>query len=140
MKNVMLTINGFQECDGEKNEQSFTGVAEYSENNGEIKLVYDDSADMGLNGVKSVLTVSPDGMVIMQRGGGSYGNIVVESGKRHICQYNTQYGCITIGISGDSVKNNLCDGVGTIELRYSIDVESRLLSRNRVEVIIEEDV
>lgn len=140
MKKVMLSINGEQDCGGVKNVTQFASVAEYYENDGEIRIIYDDSAELGLEGVKSTLIISADGMVIMERGGGEYGNIVVEQGRRHICEYNTEYGQLILGIFGKSVENRIKSGVGSISMSYSIDVDSGFLSDNKIDIRLEEEV
>jgi len=139
MQEVTFNIKGTQEIDGNTDVMDFVsiGVYEFSEN--EIVLEYDEGVSFGVNGVKTSLTIASDGVVTLARNGGKFGNLVIEEGKRHLCQYGTEYGDIMIGIFGESVANRLAENGGNLILQYTIDVNSELLSRNKVEISIREE-
>lgn len=139
MRKVTFNIKGTQEIEGNTDVMEFVSVGEYSITDDEIVLVYDEGVSYGINGVKTTLTLKKDGIVTLERNGGAYGNLVVEEGKRHLCQYRTEYGDIMIGIFGESVKNNLTEFGGELSLQYSIDVNAGLLSKNKVEISIREE-
>ncbi len=139
MKEVTFNIKGTQEIDGHSDVIEFMSVGKYTNSDDSVILEYDESVSFGVKGVKTTLTLHQNGVVTLERSGGKYGNLIVEEGKRHLCQYSTEYGDIMIGIFGESVKNNLTEDGGSLSLQYSIDVNAGLLSKNKVEISIREE-
>lgn len=140
MKNVVLNIKSSQEIDGQIDTMEFISVGSYSKNDSKTILEYDESVSFGIDGIKTTLTIDENGIVTLNRSIGKYGNLVVEEGKRHLCQYSTEYGDFMIGIFGECIKNELSPEGGSLLLKYSIDINSGLLSKNKVEINMREDV
>lgn len=138
MQEITFNIKGTQEIDGNTDVMEFVSVGKYMKTEDSVVLEYDEGVSFGINGVKTKLTLHNDGIVTLERSGGKYGNLVVEEGKRHLCQYSTEYGDIMIGIFGESIKNELTESGGTLSLQYSIDVNAGLLSKNKVEISVRE--
>ena len=140
MEKAIFNIKSTQEIDGHTDTMEFMCVGTFTISDKTTVLEYDESVSIGIEGVTTTLTINDNGIVTLQRSGGKYGNLVVEEGKRHLCQYVTEYGDIMIGIYGESVKNQLSVNGGNLSLQYSIDINSGLLSKNRVEISIREEV
>ena len=140
MKNVVLNIKSSQEIDGQVDTMEFMSVGSCSFNDNKTILEYDESVSFGIDGVKTTLIIDDNGIVTLNRSLGKYGNLVVEEGKRHLCQYATEYGDFMIGIFGECIKNELSPNGGNLLLKYSIDINSGLLSKNKVEISMREDV
>lgn len=139
MEKIMLNIKGVQEVDGEKDVTEFMSSGSIYEEDGSVVITYSDSVSLGIDGVETKLSVSPNKTVTLLRNNGKLGNLIIEEGKRHLCRYATEYGDIMIGINGEKVCDNLkADGI--LKLQYSIDVNSGLLSRNQVEISIREEI
>ena len=64
--------------------------------------------------------------------------LVVEKGCRHLCSYHTMYGDVMIGISGSMISADFDENGGRLEFRYTMDVNSALLSTNEVHILVEE--
>ncbi len=139
MKDVILNIKGTQEIDGHSEIMEFMSVGKYQNEDKRIIISYDESVSIGIEGVTTTLTLNDNGVVTLERNNGKFGNLIVEEGKRHLCQYSTEFGDIMIGIFGESVKNKLTPTGGSLSLKYSIDVNSGLLSKNKVEISIREE-
>lgn len=71
------------------------------------------------------------------RGAGST-RLVLENGKRHLCQYDTGYGNMMIGIFTSQLHSNLTDEGGKLEVRYTLDINSNLSSSNEILITIKE--
>ena len=140
MKKAMINIKSSQEIDGQTDTMEFMCTGIFSVSDKSTVLQYDESVSLGIDGVKTTLKLDDNGIVTLERSCGKYGNLIVEEGKRHLCQYATEFGDIMIGIYGESVKNNISQNGGNLSLQYSIDINSGLLSRNRVEISIREEV
>ena len=138
MENILLNIKGVQEVDGQKDVTEFLSSGGLSFDDENVVITYDDSVSLGIEGVETKITITPEKTVTLLRNNGKYGNLIIEEGKRHLCRYATEYGDIMLGINGEMVYDKLkTDGV--LKLKYSIDINSGLLSRNEVEISIRED-
>ncbi len=139
MENIVLEIKSTQEINGQSDKTEFVSHGKYSYNDNGVEIVYDESVALGVDNVITNLTVDKNGVVKIIRNNGSFGCLVVEEGKRHLCQYHTAYGNLMIGIYGNKVDNKLSSDGGDLTLIYSIEVNSGLLSRNKVEIKIREE-
>lgn len=139
MKKIVLEFKSTQEVEGNQDAMEFISNGEYKNDNGKITIKYDESVALGVENTVSTLTVSKDNIVTISRMGAVNNNLVIEQGKRHICQYKTPYGDITMGIYGDYVNNQLGSPDGELHMQYSIDVNMELLSKNKVDIKISED-
>ena len=75
----------------------------------------------------------------MQRSGALNSKMVIEKGKRNTCFYATPVGELVIGIFGEELNYNLTEKGGTINLKYRIDSDLRVISRNSVDISIREE-
>lgn len=139
MKDVIISISGEQGIDSDSDTIELTTVGRFGEKNGSYYLTYDESEMLGMGGtVKTGIYIRPDKSVVLQRTGSVESRLVVEEGKRSICCYNTSAGELLIGIFGEKVKTDLTSKGGEISMKYSIDSNLRLISRNSVKISVRE--
>lgn len=132
MKDVLISIKGND--GGEAIELMTDG--RFGEKNGSYFLTYDETEMLGMGRVKTSIYIKPDNSVILQRTGAVESRLVVEEGKRSVCAYNTEVGELLIGILGESVKTNLTADGGDISMKYTIDSNLKLVSRNTVKISV----
>lgn len=82
----------------------------------------------------SVLKVEP-GKVTMMRTGTST-RLILEEGRRHMCFYDTGYGALSVGVFTSELKTALDKSGGRLSIKYTLDIDSNLSSRNEIEVEI----
>ena len=136
MKDVIINIKGRQGLGDELDTIELTTDGRFGEKNGSYYMTYDESAMLGLENVKTALYIKPGNSVILQRSGDVESRLVVEEGKRSTCYYNTPQGELLIGIFGESVKTELHSGGGKIHMKYTIDSNLNLISRNTVDISV----
>lgn len=136
MKDVIINIKGRQGLGDELDTIELTTDGRFGEKNGSYYMTYDESAMLGLENVKTSLYIKPGNSVILQRSGDVESRLVVEEGKRSTCYYNTPQGELLIGIFGESVKTELNSGGGKIHMKYTIDSNLNLISRNTVDISV----
>ena len=85
-----------------------------------------------------MLRVEDAGRVTLSRTGAAKSQLIIERGVRHQCHYDTGYGSMMIGVSGDRVVSDLDDHGGNLEFSYSLDVNTLLASENSVFVNVRE--
>ena len=139
MKDVIISISGEQGIDNESDTVELTTVGRFGEKNGSYYLGYDETEMMGVgSSVKTSIYIKPDKSVVLQRTGSVESRLVVEEGKRSVCCYNTAAGELLIGIFGEKVKTDLTPKGGEISMKYTIDSNLRLVSRNSVKISVKE--
>ncbi len=136
-ENYLISIIGVQTVDGEsdrvevittgnfmkKNDRYFVGYKEYS---GEEPLSHYDNL-IKVDG--DVVTVSRKGEIRSQ--------LILELNKRHQCVYNTPAGNMTIGVFTRSLVNHLTENGGMLEVNYTLDFNSDMVSENSFRIKIE---
>ena len=74
----------------------------------------------------------------MRRSGENlYSQLIIEKGQRHQCVYDTGYGTLTLGISGDQIISSLDDNGGHLQVRYTLDINASMASENELLIQVE---
>lgn len=139
IKDVFITIKGIQGLDGESDVIEFATEGQMGIKDGEYYLSYNEGGllDSGDN-VKTQLFIKSDGSAVLQRTGSLKSRMQITVGERNICYYSTPQGELVIGIFGEEVSCNLDESGGTIVLKYTIDSNLQLISKNEVNIIVRE--
>ena len=136
-KDVVLTIVGTQEADGEQEQVELTTTGRYYKRGGLYYISYDESESTGFEDSKTTLKVEAE-KVTMLRMGKSRAQMVVEKGRRHQCFYDMGFGAMTIGISGNRFESSLSDKGGRLEFGYTMDINTAVASENTVVINVKE--
>lgn len=134
----MISILGEQKLDGEtdsvevltegnfmkKNDRFFIGYKEYDEENPNEH--YDN-----------LIKVEPHMVTIIRRGP-TGSRLMLEKGRRHQCLYQTMAGDLMIGVFTRTLQNRLHEHGGTLEVSYTLDFNTDLVSENRFFITVEE--
>ena len=136
MKKALISIKGapaLPDSDDEGFELMTDG--EYSLINGVSTFSYIDSAVTGLGGLLTIFDVEPD-RVVLRRGDGSDMVMVFSESQKHHFLYETPYGSVTMGIDTHSIKKNLRDDGGSLEILYDMVVDNVAVSHNLFQINI----
>ncbi len=138
MNNVVISIKGKQKYAGsnEWDVTEFTTEGLFEAVDCGYKISYDESDMIGAENVKSEIVVENGTLAEVSRHGPVSSRMTIEKGKRHSCFYSTPEGDFTIGIFGESVNAKIGDKKCEIYLSYTIDVNSSLISENKMEIKI----
>jgi uncharacterized beta-barrel protein YwiB (DUF1934 family) len=138
-KDVRITIKGTQYADDDQDQVELTTIGSLVRRNGVYYICYDESEATGFEGTKTTLKVEGDRRVTMRRVGENMrSQLIIEKGRRHQCFYDTGYGGITLGISGDDIVSCLDDSGGHLQVRYTLDINASMASENELLVQVEE--
>lgn len=138
-KDVCINIKSIQSSDeNEDVTELFTyGKLSKSNDDGEYRISYEESDAMGFEGCNVDLDIAENSVKLM-RSGNAISNLIIEKGKKHHCHYGTPYGDFMIGVSADEIKSTITENGGDLYLKYTIDVNSGLLSENEMYINIKE--
>ena len=140
MKKVMISIKGTPvPADNENVSESFELMTdgEYSSEGDTSTFRYFESELTGLDGMLTTFNVEPD-RVILSRGNGMSGDMIFSEKQKHHFLYDTPFGSILMGIDTHSIKKNMRDDGGSLEIRYDIEVDNVSVSKNLFEINIRE--
>ena len=139
IKDVFINIKGIQGLDQDTDTIEFMTEGRFGIKDGEYYLSYDEIG-MYNSGekVKTQIFIKSKDSLVLQRSGSIKSRMLIEKGTRNTSQYSTLYGDFAIGILGEKIEYNLTEKGGKIKLKYTIDSDLRLISRNEVNITIKE--
>lgn len=137
-KEVLIKIKGTQIINDEADSVEIFTVGNFYKKNGNYYISYEESEENGYAGIRTTLKVENNDKVTMLRSGAGKSQLIIENGIRHMCHYDTGFGSMMIGISGNNILSRLNDNGGDVIFKYSMDINSLLASENEVYVNVEE--
>ncbi|MCI7767329.1 MAG: DUF1934 domain-containing protein [Oscillospiraceae bacterium] len=96
------------------------------------EISYEDSEATGFAGSTTTVSCIGDTLASMTRSGSADAHLVIEKDRRHHCHYGTEYGDMLLGVSASKIINRLTEDGGVLYFKYTIDVNSALISENEV--------
>ena len=133
MENCSITMKIKQTADGVTDESELFTRGEYRIHKGAFYIDYDESEATGFVNSHARLEVDK-GVMTLTRTGSTFSNLVFEDGVRHFCHYGTEYGDCMVGITTQELSHSLNDNGGMVHLRYSVDVNSGLMTENEITI------
>lgn len=138
-ENFILSVTGMQTVDGESDKIELQTPASYITKNGSRYITYKEyDANYPDKIYRTTVKIDSDGIVTIMKGGAEKHHMILEKGVRHKCEYYTSFGSLSLGIYTESIRNELDDNGGELEVRYSIDIQAELASTNELHLKIKE--
>ena len=131
---VTLFIRGeqyFDDLDPDATELMTDGTLEMTEAG--LRLTYQETALTGMEGTTTTFEISGP-QVILRRVGSVNSQMVFEEGRQHTSLYETPYGELSVDIQTSTLRHNLSERGGLLEIKYSIAVEHAATGRNSFKV------
>lgn len=136
-REARINIVGTQIVDGEKDFVEIDTDGTFYEKNGSFYISYEESDDSGYKNCKTTLKITGEKKAVMIRAGDYESHLIIEPERRNVCQYTTLYGDMLLGISSVEIKNNLTHNGGDALIRYSIDIDTALVSENELKIQVQ---
>ena len=129
-----ITIKGRQVYgDEDQGEVCLSALGTYKQKDGARFILYKEYDEEDARAYRTALLKVEPGMVTMSRAGSST-RLILEKGRRHLCLYDTGFGSLTVGIYTSQLDVDLDDSGGTLEITYTLDVDSNLSSQNQLHI------
>ena len=133
--NVIISIKGkqsYEDMEDETIELVTEGRLEEDGSDG-FTLSYQESELTGLEGTLTTFQIEKDRITLM-RVGEVNSQMVFEEGRQHTSLYETPFGELSVDIQTSSLRHNLSERGGVMEIQYSIAVEHTVTGRNRFKI------
>ena len=127
---VLLTIRGeqyFDDVDPNETELVTEGVLEVLEDG--LRIAYDETSLTGMEGTTTTFLVKGN-QVVLTRTGTVNSQMIFEEGKQHTSLYETPFGELPIDIQTSSLRHNLAERGGVMDIKYAIAVDHVVTGRN----------
>ena len=136
----LISIIGKQSVDNQETETKLVAPCDYQLKNNNVYIVYEeyDNSDHEKKSL-STIKVDSESMVTLLRQGSQNTKLTLEKGKRHLCQYSTEFGDTLIGIFTHDINCEINKNKCKIILNYAIDVNTEHLSMNNVIIEVKEN-
>ena len=136
MKNVTVSVKGFQSIDNDENVVELKTVGTYNFKNDKYYIFYDEINEDGAK-TQTMLKVG-ENVAVLKRTGATDSRMVIEVGRRNSSIYSTPMGEFFMDIYGEQVKSTLNENGGTVSLIYSLNMNATPVGRNRIEITVKE--
>ena len=126
---VLLSIRGeqyFDDIDTDATELMTEGTMVLTEDG--MVLSYQESQLTGMEGTTTTFEVKGPRVTLI-RSGTVNSQMVFEEGRQHTSLYETPFGELTVDIQTSTLKHNLTQRGGVMEIKYSIAVEHTVTGR-----------
>ena len=137
-ENYMISIVGKQHVDGGTGEIRIDTLGSYVKKGDHWYIAYKEYDEDDPNRYQtSILKIESGEKVTLMRDN-SATRLILEKGKRHLCQYDTGYGSLMVGVFTSSFESTLNEQGGSLRVRYTLDINSSLSSNNEISIIVKE--
>ncbi|MDD3833249.1 MAG: DUF1934 domain-containing protein, partial [Oscillospiraceae bacterium] len=116
---VWISIKGIQHSQGESNELELSTTGQMERTGDGYKLTYQESETTGMEGVTTSLFINPTA-ITLERKGAMNTIMLLEKGRRTVCNYDTGFGSMMMGIYAKDIRTNLADGGGDFDFHYTM--------------------
>ncbi len=138
-ENYILSVCGTQYTGEEPDKIELQTRAVYVIKNGTRYISYKEYNEQKPDQpFRTTVKIDENNVVTVIKGGDTYHNLILEKGVRHHCDYKTPYGTLFLGVFTEDVRIRLGETGGTLEVAYNLDVDSELISKNKLSLKLEE--
>ena len=136
-ENAIITIQNQQSGAFGEDSFSLSTVGQFNVEDNRYIISYQDSDATGFDGCETTLSVEPD-LVMLRRTGKYEANLLLQPGVRNTGHYVTAMGDLPLGVTADTIEYQLTENGGTLDLRYTLDINSSYLLSNQMSITIRE--
>lgn len=99
------------------------------------RLTYMESAVTGMEGVQTTVEVVGDRLQLRRTGAFS-SLLILEKQQRYLCQYDTPYGQLMLGVYTSQLEHRMTHEGGVIRIAYTIDFGGDMASRHQLTIAV----
>ncbi len=139
-ENYLINVIITQETQGEKEMIESTTVGEYEQKDNKKFIRYKEYSNSDpVTSIESEVKIDQDGVIKIKRIGEITTELILEEGKRHICECHTIAGNMIIGIFANYVTDKLSSDGGYLKAEYEVDFGSGFVNLNKITINIKKN-
>ncbi|MEG0895054.1 MAG: DUF1934 domain-containing protein [Oscillospiraceae bacterium] len=131
-KEVLISIKGVQTVEDSQDVTELFTQGLFYKKNDNYYVCYDESETTGFGGCKTTLKIEKNNRLTLIRAGEIRSHLIIELGQRNVGHYGVPGGDVMVGVYTKDYLNNLNDDGGDLYFKYSMDINSSLISDNEV--------
>ncbi len=116
---VKISLTAHQQIDGTHETHAVTAFGHLSGEEGRWVLSYAERDEEGGERFTTLRLI--DGEAQMEREAPHRSLLLMQPGRRCVCEYGTPYGALSVGVYTHAVHDRLTADGGSLELRYTLD-------------------
>ncbi len=133
-QDVLISIRGTQQDDeGQDQTMELTTAGTLWRDGDTVCLSYVETEMTGMDGVKTTFRIEGD-QIVMVREGELQSTMTFVEGDRSESLYDLGFAAFLLRVSSKRVRARIGDGEGRLELRYSVEMEGRLVANHNYEI------
>ncbi len=136
--NYMISIIGEQKIDGQTDKIEVLTAGNYLVKKDHFYIGYKEYDEENPSIVFNNLIKVEKNKVTINRKGPMGSQLLLEKDRRHQCIYQTVAGDLSIGIFTKTLNSTLGKNGGTLEVSYTLDFNTDLMSENTFKIKVEE--
>ena len=138
-KKVLITITGQQNIDENIEEIQLVVSGLYYEKNGIKYLEYEEYDKKGLDEkIKCTIKINKNNSINLNKTGKYGSKLILEKKQHRLCLYGTEFGNISMGVYTSNISCYFEKNNATIHATYTLDLNSKLISTNKILINIKE--
>lgn len=136
----IISITNKQLLNYERNDIEVITFGTYKKTKNKYYVIYDEYDSVISNSkVPTVIKVENSNMITITKGGNNEYQLILEKGNRHYCQYQTEFGVLSVGVYVENIKYDLLENAGSIYMKYSLDMDCNVTMVNEIYINIKEN-
>ena len=128
----LIRIHGVMEQDDDRDSVELMTRGSFVCREGSFYITYKETETTGFEGCVTTLRLEPSGRMTMLRKGQASSHLVLQEGVRHVGSYSVYGGSMEIGVYTDRLDCRMAEHGGSIELAYTLDMNTTLMSENEL--------
>lgn len=129
MKKVLITVNTTQSYNEESDTIELVTEGIMNFENNEYNLEYDETEISGMGGTTTNIKISDDSVELIRKGT-TNSHLKFKKGYTHLSLYGIEEGAFEIAVKTNSIKIDINELGGRVDLDYKIETQGVEISRN----------
>jgi uncharacterized beta-barrel protein YwiB (DUF1934 family) len=125
---AFISIKGIEQIDSNENVIEFKTNGTFEKKNDIFFINYDETDEEG-HTTKTVIRATSDS-IALKRDGIISQTMLFRKNERHLCQYNTLFGQMILGVNTTDLICKLTESGGNLSIKYGLEHNGSLLSNH----------
>lgn len=132
----IISIEGTQIVDNQEETIKLTTLGTYLKKGHTRYIIYDEYENEDIPTSKNILKIKNSNYITLIKSNNERSRLILEQNERHQCYYVLDSYPMVLGVYTNKININLDDNGGTVEVIYTLDINSTVTSYNKIYIKI----